>query len=171
MSQLSYRPVRKFVLTLAGTSLVLGGLPGSLPIGLSGRPAAAAEELKLREGISFYQDIDSGFPIVADNMADMRLEPQHPTLIFFGASGDLNTNRQARRIVDLYRRYRKAGLKFLVVDVDHATAPEAKELLKSYYRGYIPEQVLLDRSGSKTWSQSGEVELRQMEAQVDKLVE
>lgn len=135
---------------------------------LSSTPAA--EELNLRSGISFTQDIDNGFPIVADKMEDVSVENGRPTFIFFGASGDLNTNRQARRVVDLYRKNRSSQLKFLVIDVDHATAPACKQLVKEYYRGYIPTQVMLDKSGAKFWSQVGETDNRLMQAQVEKVL-
>lgn len=131
----------------------------------------AAEDLKLRQGISFSQDIDSGFPIVAEKMDDVSVDQNRPTFIFFGASGDLNTNRQARRVVDLYRKNRSSQIKFVVVDVDHATTPECKQLLKDWYKGYIPAQTLLDRNGNKVWNQIGETDSKVMQAQVDKVLE
>lgn len=131
----------------------------------------AAEDLKLKEGISFSQDLDNGFPIEAEKLDDFAPGTGRPTFIFFGAAGDLNTNRQAKRIVDLYRKNRSTPLKFLIVDVDHALSPECKKLLKEYYRGYIPLQVLLNKSGEKAWSQTGEVDYRLMQLQVDKLLE
>ena len=131
----------------------------------------AAEELKLRDGISFYQDIDSGFPIVAQKLDDVEPAKGSPTLIFFGAAGDLYTNRQSRRVVDLYRRYRAAGVKFIVIDVDQPGVPAAKELVREYYRGYIPFEVILDKSGAKVWSQIGEVESKQLETQLDKTLD
>ena len=136
----------------------------------AGWRAEAAEGLKLRPGISFYQDVDSGFPIVAEKMDDLKIEPGRPTLIFFGAAGDLNTNRQARRIVDLYRRYHDTALKFLLIDVDHCQISQAQQLLKEYYGGYIPAQVVLDKAGRKVWSQIGEVDSRLLEAQADKVI-
>ena len=65
--------------------------------------ALAADDLKLRSGISYTQDIDSGFPIMGTNMDDCKISVSTPTFIFFGASGDLNTNRQAKRVVYLAR--------------------------------------------------------------------
>src|SRR5215470_244836 len=85
----------------------------------------AAEDLRLRDGISFYQDLDTGFPIIGQKMDDVLPAADRPTFIFFGAAGDLNTNRQARRVVELYRKYRASGLKFIVVDVDEPPGQEA----------------------------------------------
>jgi hypothetical protein len=132
---------------------------------------SAAEDLKLKEGISFSQDLDNGFPIVAEKPDDFVLGTDRPTFIFFGAAGDLNTNRQAKRIVDLYRKNRSTKLKFLVVDVDHAVSSECLKLLKDYYRGYIPFQILLNKSGDKAWSQTGEVDNRLMQIQLDRVLD
>lgn len=130
----------------------------------------AADDLKLKEGLSFDQDLDSGFPIVASNMDDAKLPVGQPALLFFGASGDLNTNRQARRLVDVYRRYRDANLKFVVIDVDNPAGVEAKQLVKTYYRSYIPFEVLLDKTGQVVWSQVGEVESKLLEGQIAKVL-
>jgi hypothetical protein len=131
--------------------------------------AGAAEDLKLRPGVSFTQDIDNGFPIVATDIDDTKIESGKPTLLFFGASGDLNTNRQAKRLVDLSHKTNAKEVKFIVIDVDHATTDDAKKLIKTYYQGYIPCQVILDKNGKKTWSQVGEVEQGVVKNQLSKV--
>src|SRR5581483_7417413 len=55
-------------------------------------PAAAAENLTLRKGISFVEDKDSGFPIIADKIDDATIGNGSPAFIFFAASGDLKNN-------------------------------------------------------------------------------
>ena len=132
-------------------------------------PAIAAENLKLRDGISYVHDLDKGFPIVADKMEDVELSAEHPTMLFFGAAGDLNTNRQAKRMVDLYKKYKAANVKFVVIDVDHPLSSEAKTLIKSHYQNYIPAQILFDKSRKQRWTHSGETETSIMSAQIDKL--
>ncbi len=132
--------------------------------------AMAAENLKLREGISFNQDIDSEFPIVADKMDDYAFGDDHPTFIFFGARGDLNTNRQAKRLVELYKQYGKEKLKFVVVDVDQVKNERGRELLKKYYHGYIPDEVLLDKAGHQAWTQIGEIDEHLISKAIDKLL-
>lgn len=128
----------------------------------------AAENLRLKEGISFTHDMDRSFPIVADKMDDVSLEPNRPTLIFFGAIGDLNTNRQARRLVDVYKKYKDSDLKFIIIDVDHLRGEAMQQLVKQYYEGYIPGQVLLDKNGKKAWSHVGEVEATMVAQKIDK---
>lgn len=138
---------------------------------LSGQFVLAAENLSLREGISFVQDIDSGFPLVGEKMDDLSIEPGRPTLIFFGAAGDLNSNRQAKRVVDLYRDYRQSRLKFLVVDVDQSPHTNAsKSLIKNFYKGYIPQEVLLDKDGKVVFSHVGEIDNKQVSSQINKLL-
>ena len=130
----------------------------------------AAEDLKLKKGISFVQDTDSGFPIEASRMDDFTLEPGKATVLFFGASGDLNTNRQAKRLVDLYKQVssKPEPVKFILIDVDHPSDDQAKSLLRNHYKGYIPFEVILDKSGKVVWSQIGEVETGSLAQQVDK---
>lgn len=132
-------------------------------------PAAkTAENLRLREGLSYTHDLDKGFPIIADRMDDLKPEAGKPTMIFFGAAGDLNTNRQAKRVVDLYKKY-KEQLKFIVVDVDHASSTDGKHLLKNYYQGYIPQEVILDKDGKTFWTHIGEIDSGPLSSQIDKV--
>ncbi len=131
-------------------------------------PASAAENLRLREGLSYEHDLDKGFPIIADKFDDLKIEAGKGHLLFFGAAGDLNTNRQAKRVVDLYKKYKDGAVKFIIVDVDHASSPEAKQLIKNYYQGYIPQEVILDKQGKTFWTHIGEVDLGALAAQVEK---
>jgi len=132
--------------------------------------ARAAENLTLRKGVSFTEDKDNGFPILADKMDDATIDSGKPALIFFGASGDLNTNRQAKRLVSLYNKFKSKNLKFILVDVDHASNANATELLKKHYKGYIPCQVLLDDGGNSVWSKSGEIQEGDVAKQIEAVV-
>lgn len=132
--------------------------------------ALAAENLTLRKGVSFTEDKDNGFPIIADKMDDATIDSGKPTLIFFGASGDLNTNRQAKRLVGLYNKFKAKNLKFILIDVDHASNAKASDLLKKHYKGYIPCQVLLDEGGNSVWSKSGEVQEGDVAKQIETVV-
>jgi hypothetical protein len=133
-------------------------LLGALVIEPGTEACFAAENISLKRGISFSQDIDSGFPIVGQKMDDASIEPGKPTFIFFGGSGDLNTNRQAKIVVGLYNKYAKEGVKFLLVDVDKTNkSPAVTQLIKKYYKGYIPSQVILNADGSIVDSKIGEV--------------
>ncbi|MBS1989498.1 MAG: hypothetical protein JSS86_09305 [Cyanobacteria bacterium SZAS LIN-2] len=136
--------------------------------GLCSLQVLAAEDLKLKKGISFTDDGDSGFPIDATKMEDMQLDPNKVTFIFYGASGDLNTNRQAKRLVDLYKSASNKAVKFILIDVDHPINAQATALIKSHYKGYIPFEVILDKTGKVVWSQIGEVENGVLNQQLDR---
>jgi len=131
--------------------------------------AKAATNLRLKDGISFVQDTDTGFPIVADNMDDASLSPGKPTLVFFGAAGDLNTNRQAKRLVDLYKKIQDKA-KVIVIDVDHPANADALKLIKTYYKGYIPLIVILNKQGTLFSSHSGEVEAGELKSKIDHVI-
>ncbi len=144
-------------------------------LAVNGGKILAAEDLKLRPGISFTQDIDAGFPIVATDIDNASIDPNIPTIIFFGAACDLNTNRQAKRLVDIYHKFSKGQVKFIVIDVDHPANEDAKKLIRTYYSppgktGYIPFEVILDKSGKAVWSQIGEVEVSVIKGQLDKVM-
>lgn len=149
-----------FVGALAGVFLFIGEPLKSL----------AADQLKLRDGISFVQDTDSGFPILGERMEDVTVESGRPAVLFFGASGDLNTNRQAKRLVDAYNKYGGKAIKFIVIDVDHPVNAEATKLVKTYYKGYIPFEVIIAKSGSVAWSKTGEVDGAELKAEIEKVL-
>ena len=132
--------------------------------------ARAAENLRMRDGISFFHDLDQGFPIIADKMDDVQVAQGKPTLVFFGAPGDLNTNRQSKRIVDIYKKYKTEQMKFVVVDVDHPVNAQAKTLIKAHYPGYIPAQIIFDKTGKQKWNHTGEVDAQVISSQLDKVL-
>ena len=130
-------------------------------------PALAAEDLGLAPGVSYNSDSGTVFPVVGQNLSDAKVEAGRANLIFFGAAGDLNTNRQAKRLVDLYKKERDRGTKFIVVDVDHPLNEDARGLIKKYYQGYVPAQLLLDRAGQVQWREVGEVSRRKLHSHID----
>jgi len=131
--------------------------------------AIAAENLRLKDGISFVQDTDNGFPIVGDKMDDTTIDQNKPTLIFFGAAGDLNTNRQAKRLIDLYKKIQDK-VKVIVVDVDHPANANVVKLIKTYYKGYIPLNVVLDKDGKLSTSHSGEMDTGELKSKIDRVL-
>jgi hypothetical protein len=130
----------------------------------------AADALRLKEGISFVQDADNGFPIVAENFDDDTIESGKPAFIFFGAAGDMNTNRQAKRVIDLYNSYRKQEVKFILVDVDHPSSKGGAALVKKFYRGYVPCEVIIDRKGNEHLNQIGEVESQVLRKRLEQVL-
>jgi hypothetical protein len=75
----------------------------------------------------------------------------------------MNTNRQAKRLCDLYKK-NAATTKFIVIDVDNPPNEAARQLLRKYYQSYVPAQLLLDANGKQVWSQIGEVQKGKLHA-------
>jgi len=80
-----------------------------------------------------------------------------PNYIIFYGEGCFNSKRQARRTVDLYQKY-KGRVQFVVIDLDIKRTEQQQELVKSYYRGYIPHVTILDASEKAVYNSAGEVE-------------
>jgi len=132
---------------------------------------SAADSLRMRDGISFVHDLDQGFPILAERMDDVDVTSGHPTVLFFAAAGDLNSNRQAKRIVEVYKKYKLTTVKFVVIDVDKPANATAKQLIKAHYQGYIPCEVVFDKQAKPIWTKTGEVEAGVISAQIDKALQ
>jgi len=53
---------------------------------------------------------------------------------------------------DLYQKY-KGRVQFVVIDLDIKWTAQQQELVKSYYRGYIPHVTVLDALGNQSTTQ------------------
>lgn len=49
-------------------------------------------------------------------------------------------------------------MNFVVIDLDQPRSPVQQDLVKKYYRGYIPHVVVLDSAGNAVYNSSGEVD-------------
>ncbi len=47
---------------------------------------------------------------------------------------------------------------FVIVDLDRSRSAAQQELLKKFYRGYIPHVTILNKSGKPVYNSSGEVD-------------
>ncbi len=131
-------------------------------------PAAAASDLMLAPDLSFTDDSSANFPITGKELADGTILPGRPTVIFFGTSHCWNTNREAERLVALYPRYRDR-FNFIVVDLN-AVAPGQRQLVASYYSGYIPTLAIFNAHGEPLYDKSGETaDARANTAKLEKL--
>jgi hypothetical protein len=131
--------------------LVFAALSAGMTFSLS-----ASENLRLNPRLDFSRDSRDGPLITGDYMDEATITGKPNYIIFYG-EGCFNSKRQARRTVDLYQKY-KGRVQFVVVDLDIKRTPEQQELVKSYYRGYIPHVTVLDASGKPVYNSSGEVE-------------
>lgn len=120
------------------------------------KPLSAGENLRLNAKLDYTSDSQDGPLITGDGM-DAGVTSGEPAYIIFYGEGCYNSERQARRTVSLYEKY-KGRVQFVIIDLDHRASAAQQELQKKYYRGYIPHVVVLDSSGAALYNQSGEVE-------------
>jgi len=128
-------------------------------------PAHAAENLKLNQHLDYTSDSQDGPLITADHL-EVGAVSGKPAYAIFYSEGCFNSKRQARRTVELYEKY-KGRVQFVVVDLDRPRSPAQEELVKKFYKGYIPHVVVLDRDGKTAYNSSGEVE----EGEISKVLE
>jgi hypothetical protein len=59
-------------------------------------------------------------------------------------------------------------VQFVVVDMDRPRAPAQEDLVKRYYKGYIPHVTVLNKDGKIAYNSSGEVEEGEIANVLDK---
>ena len=131
-------------------------------------PAHAAENLKLNRHLDYTSDSQDGPLIAGDQLEDGAISGKPAYAIFYG-EGCFNSKRQARRTVDLYEKY-KGKVQFVVVDLDRPRSPAQEELVKKFYKGYIPHVVVLDRDGKTAYNASGEVDSDEITKVLEKVL-
>ena len=122
----------------------------------TGPSLGASENLRLNPRLDYSSDSLDGPLISGDHMDEAAVAGKPNYIIFYG-EGCSNSKRQARRMVDLYQKY-KGRVQFVVIDLDIKRTEQQQELVKSYYRGYIPRLTVLDAAGKAVYNSAGEVE-------------
>ena len=103
----------------------------------------AAENLKLNPNLDYSSDSEDGPLITGDNMSDTTVDPGKPAYIMFTIHQCYNSKNQARRTVDLYKKY-EGKVDFVLIDLDAKLSKEQKELKKRFYPGYVPHVTIID---------------------------
>jgi hypothetical protein len=116
----------------------------------------AIDNLKLNLNLDYGSDSLDGPLITGTNAQSGFVSGKTNYVIMYG-EGCFNSKRQARRTVELYNKYR-SHVHFVVVDLDVQRSPEQQDLVKRYYKGYIPHVLVLDAHGEPLYNQSGEVD-------------
>jgi thioredoxin-like negative regulator of GroEL len=129
-------------------------------------PAFAADNLRLNDHLDYTSDSHDG-PLITGDHLDAGPSASRPTYVIIYGEGCYNSKRQARRTVELYEKY-KGRVDFVVVDLDQKRAPAHEELVKKYYKGYIPHVVVLDAAAKPLYNSSGEVEQSVISAVLEK---
>jgi 2'-5' RNA ligase len=122
----------------------------------TGPSLGASENLRLNPRLDYSSDRLDGPLISGDHMDEAAVAGKPNYIIFYG-EGCFNSKRQARRTVHLYQKY-KGRVQFVVIDLDIKRTEQQQELVKSYYRGYIPHVTVLDAAGKAVYNSAGEVE-------------
>src|SRR5271169_6330781 len=123
--------------------------------------AQAGENLRLNSHLDYSSDSEDGPLITGDHMNEGAV-PGRPNYVIIYGEGCFNSKRQARRTVELYNKYR-SRVHFVVIDLDVQRSPEQQQLVKVYYKGYIPHVLVLNGRGEPVYNQSGEVDSRVIE--------
>ena len=126
----------------------------------------AADHLKLNSHLDYSRDSQDGALITGDNMEAGPVPGKTNYIIIYG-EGCFNSKRQARRTVELYAKY-KDRVNFVVIDLDLPHSGEQQQLMKRFYRGYIPHVVVLGKQGDTLYDSSGEVSSSEIERIFDK---
>ena len=48
-------------------------------------------------------------------------------------------------------------MQFVIVDLNQTRQAEQQQLVRNYYKGYIPQVVILDAKGNAVYNQAGEI--------------
>jgi len=102
--------------------------------------------------MDYTSDSQDGPLITGDHLQDGAVSGR-PNFVIIYAEGCFNSGRT----VQLYEKYH-GRVNFVVVDLDQPRFPAQQDLVKNYYRGYIPHVVILDKSGAAAYDSSGEVD-------------
>ena len=122
----------------------------------------AGDNLKLNPKLDYSSDSQDG-PLISGKHMDAGFTPGKPAYVIMVGEACYNSKRQARRTVDLYRRY-QGRVQFVIIDLDHPLSRSQEELKKQYFKGFIPHVVVLDRDGKALYNASGEVDSSKISA-------
>jgi hypothetical protein len=126
-----------------------------LLLALAAQAAWGIDNLKLNQKLDYQTDSIDG-PLITGDDAQSGFQPGKTNYVIIYGEGCFNSKRQAQRTVDLYNNYRER-VHFVVVDLDLRRSPAQQELVKRYYKGYIPHVVVLDGDGKALYDADGEV--------------
>jgi thioredoxin family protein len=116
----------------------------------------AAMNLKLNPALNYSSDSNDGPLITGEDMQNGLVKNGKPAYIIFYHRECYNSKRQARRTIELYDKY-MGRVDFIVVDLDSSRSKEQNDLVKKYYRNYIPHVTIVDKKGEIVYDKSGEV--------------
>jgi hypothetical protein len=120
----------------------------------TGKPALAADNLRLNPHLDYSSDSVDG-PLITGSNMHAGIEGGRPNYILIYGEGCYNSKRQARRTVSLYEKYRDR-IHFVVVDLDTPLSPAQQQLVDRYFHNSIPHVIVLDAQSNPIYNQAGE---------------
>jgi hypothetical protein len=114
----------------------------------------AQGQLKLNPHLDYSSDSVDG-PLITGNDTQTGVVAGKPNYVMIYGEGCFNSKRQARRTVALSERYRDK-VNFVIIDLDKPQSPAQLKLVRTYYRGSIPDLVVLNSNGKPVYNQAGE---------------
>lgn len=127
-----------------------------LSVFLFGDEGFAATNLKLNPNLDYSSDSNDGPLITGDQMSNGVVGKGKPAYVIFYHRECYNSKRQAKRTVELYKKYNDK-VDFIIVDLDTPLSKQQKELRDRHYRNYIPHVTIIDKEGMVVYDRSGEV--------------
>jgi hypothetical protein len=137
-------------------------------IALASPHMRAADHLELNPKLDYNSDSLDG-PLITGNHLGEGVALGKPNYVIIYAENCFNSKRQARRTVELYAKYRDI-INFVIVDLDLERSAAQEPLIRSYYRGVIPQVVVLDHSGKVVYNEAGEASSERMSGIFDRLL-
>jgi len=116
----------------------------------------AGDNLKLNPKLDYTSDSHDGPLITGDHMDNVLVSGRPNYVIIFGEAC-FNSKRQARRTVELFRKY-SDKVNFVILDLDKKHSPAQQELIDRFFEGYIPHVVVISKNGKVIYNQPGEVD-------------
>ena len=139
------------------------------PLFFAVKEGSAATNLKLNPNLDYTSDSNDGPLITGDQMSYGVVGKGKPAYVIFYHRECYNSKRQARRTVELYKKY-GGKVDFIVVDLDSTLSKEQKELRSRHYRNYIPHVTIIDGEGTVVYDKSGEVGTKSISGIIDPLL-
>jgi thiol-disulfide isomerase/thioredoxin len=139
------------------------------PLFFAVRDGLAATNLKLNPNLDYTSDSNDGPLITGDQMSYGVVGKGKPAYVIFYHRKCYNSKRQARRTVELYKKY-GGKVDFIVVDLDSPLSKEQKELRSRHYRNYIPHVTIIDGGGTVVYDKRGEVSTERISGILDPML-
>jgi hypothetical protein len=117
--------------------------------------APAAEDLRLNSHLNYRSNRQDG-PLITGTDMERGLVTGKPNYVVIYAERSFNCKRQARRTVHLYEQYR-GRVNFVIIDLDKKRSAAQRDILRKYYKRYLPHVVVTDQKESPVYDQDGEV--------------